>query len=366
MNGRFYTLTLLLLLFLILASITGLLWVIRSEEVGKTAVFPTPLPLPTTQSLAQLATPPPSLPTPLPPTNTFTPLPTPHTPRPTATPIPPTPHTPRLTATATAPLPTLTPAQPQPYLSQYGLVAFYGSPTGPGLGILGNLPREQMHAQLLTTVADFIPLMPGRIVLPTYHMIVSVATQNPPYYHNNVDLALIEEWVQVAEGGETAVILDIQPGHGDIIQQVGRIRHLLYHPHVHLALDPEYAMQPGQVPLVNVGSIDATTINAVQADLNQIAQEIGHNRVLILHQFADSMLPDKANIQTFPHVELVIDGDGVGSAAAKIRNYTQYATEPAFHYGGFKLYPRDGDFPLLTPAEIMSQLAPPPVLVIYQ
>lgn len=361
MTSRAYTLTLFILLIFILASIASLLWVVRDEMGVKTAVFSPPHPLPTTQPLAHLTTPTPPLPTPLSATPTSTPHPTLHTLRPTNTATPHTPH-----STPTAPLPTLTPVQPQPYLSQYGLVAFYGSPTGPGLGILGSLPREQMHQQLLTTVADFIPLMPGRTVLPTYHMIVTVATQNPPYYHSNVDLALIEEWVQAAEERETAVILDIQPSHGDIIQQVNRIRHLLYHPHVHLALDPEYAMQPGQVPLVNIGSLYANTINAIQADLNQIAQEIGHNRVLILHQFTDSMLPDKANIQLFPHVEIVIDGDGVGSAAAKIRNYTQYTTEPAFHYGGFKLYPRDGDVPLLTPAEIMNQLSPPPVLVIYQ
>ena len=78
-----------------------------------------------------------------------------------------------------------------------------------------------------------------------------------------------------------------------------------------------------------------------------------------------AVLPDKAFIADYPHVELLIDGDGVGTPGAKIRNYNTYATEPAFEFGGFKLFPTDGDYPLMSPTEVMN-LIPPPVLIIYQ
>lgn len=144
------------------------------------------------------------------------------------------------------------------------------------------------------------------------------------------------------------------------------VKDLLYHPHVHLALDPEFAMQGNQIPGQNLGQLYASDINAVQQELNQIATEIGVNRVLILHQFSSTMLPNKEDIVDFPNVELVIDGDGVGSAQTKINNYNRYANQSGFEYGGFKLFPTDGDFPVLSPEEVMTLLFPPPAIIIYQ
>lgn len=276
---------------------------------------------------------------------------------------------PTTTSTPTATLPAsyylaLNTAQPQGYLSQFRLVAFYGSPTGPSLGLVGDWPREQMHQQLLATAATYEPLS-DRPILPAFHLVTTVANPYPPDYRHQVSLELIEEWVAAAETLETAVILDIQPGRANLMTEFDRLEHLLYEPHVHLALDPEFAMSAWEVPGTNVGQLYAAQINEIQARLNSIGTEIGLNRVLILHQFIPSMLPDKAFIENYPFVEIVIDGDGVGPAGVKIYNYTTYASEPAFEFGGFKLFPTDGDYPLLTPAEVMS-LEPQPVLIIYQ
>lgn len=311
----------------------------------------------------------------------FLPSPSTSRPSPTAVLVTKTPFATAVPATATAivtasptPIPTdtttpryqlaLNSAQPQGYLSQFRLVAFYGSPTGPGLGILGELPREEMHQQLLATIAQYEPLS-DRIILPTYHLVTTVADPYPPYYHHHVDIELIERWVDEAAALETAVILDIQPGRANLATELDRLEQLLYEPHVHLALDPEFAMNAGQVPGANIGQLYANQINEIQARLNAIGAEIGLNRVLILHQFRPAMLPDKALIADYPYVELLIDGDGVGSPGAKVRNYINYAAEPAFEFGGFKLFPTDGDYPVMTPAEVMN-LEPQPVLIIYQ
>jgi hypothetical protein len=255
-------------------------------------------------------------------------------------------------------------AQPQGYLSQFRLVAFYGSPTGPSLGLVGDWPREEMHRQLLSTIATYEPFS-DRLILPAFHLVTTVANPHPPEYRHHVSLEMIEEWVAAAKALETAVILDIQPGRADLLAEYGRLEYLLHEPHVHLAIDPEFTMNAAQVPGAHIGQLYAAQINEIQARLNAVGAEIGLNRVLILHQFRPSMLPDKALIEDYPFVEIVIDGDGVGPANVKIQNYITYADEPAFEFGGFKLFPTDGDYPILSPAEVMG-LEPQPALIIYQ
>jgi len=260
---------------------------------------------------------------------------------------------------------TLIPGQPQGYLDKFRLFAYYGSPTGAGLGILGNQPRPDTLRLLHQTITGWAQYF-DKPIIPTYHMVITVANPIPPHYRHHVSLVVIEEWVASAQEDGVAVILDIQPGRSDVIGEYRRIRYLLYEPHVHLAIDPEFVMAASQLPLVDVGQLHASQINLIQADMNAIGQEIGLNRVLIIHQFKDSMIPDKGNIQPYPFVELLINGDGVGPPGPKISNYNQYAGEAGFEYGGFKLFPWHGDSPVMTPEWVMSALMPQPVLIIIQ
>ena len=300
----------------------------------------------------------------LPPTITHTPTNTPTPFPPTNTPIPPTP-SPTRSAYETYLLANQT-DQPLPYLERFRLVAYYGTPLGPALGILGNQPPEEMIAQLQQTTQIYAAYSQELTTLPTFHIIVTVADKTPPYYRHYLNDAFIEEWIALAESLGFAVILDIQPGHGSPLNEMKRLEQFLYHPHVHFAIDPEFVMDGNQVPGINLGQLYANDINAIQEVLNQIGAEIGVKKVLILHQFANKMLPDKENILDYPNVEVVIDGDGVGNAQTKINSYLRYANEPAFEFGGFKLFPTDGDFPVLTPDDVMNQLTPQPAIIIYQ
>ncbi len=259
---------------------------------------------------------------------------------------------------------TLSPGNPIGYLDKLRLVTYYGSPLG-GMGILGDQPRNQTLRLLRQDVAAYQALSPDRLVLPAYHIIVTVANPYPPDYRHHLDLGIIEEWVAAAKASGVVVVLDIQPGRANIMDEFNRLRYLLYEPHVILAIDPEFTYNDQQTSL-NIGQLYASQINEVQRNMNGIGYEIGLNRVLILHQFKNSMLPDKKLIEQMPFVEMVIDGDGVGSPFPKISNYNQYAGEPAFEYGGFKLFPRHGDNPVMTPQEVMSLLFPSPVIIIYQ
>lgn len=260
------------------------------------------------------------------------------------------------------------PGDPQPYLSRYRLVAYYGSPPSAALGVLGAAPRDVILNQLREVAATYQSLSaPDIDVLPTFHIITTVADRWPGLgarYSHQMDTAYLEEWLAAAREAGVAVIIDIQPGHASILEEVARVQPYLHDPHVHLALDSEFTMAAGQIPGHTIGQLDAAQINAVQALLEPIALETGTNKVLVVHQFDTSMVVNKEAIEDFPHVELVIDADGFGGPPAKTSDYLQYAAEPGFEYGAFKLF-YEWDWPLMSPADVM-ELQPQPSLIIYQ
>ena len=285
-------------------------------------------------------------------------------------------------ATPPAPLPPppeliRSPGSPSPYLSQFRLIGFYGSPAGRGLGLLGNQFRNETVRMIRGVVEEYRPYSTdGRYLMPLFHMITTVAKacvpEHLPHCTTQIDTALIYDWLVTANNNNAAVTLDIQPGRAPLMDEFNRIREFLYFPHVHLAIDPEFRVNDQQVPNQQIGTIDADDINMIQAEMNQIALEVGVNRVLIIHQFKDSMITNKQNIINYPHVELVINGDGYGPPGPKIRNYQQYANEPGFEYGGFKMFTDqvDGrliyDVPFMLPQRVMTVLDPQPVIIMFQ
>lgn len=344
---------------------------VRQVAAGQQVLPPTHTPRPIGPSTTPTTRSSPTLPRTLTPTSTSTSTPTATPPTPTSTPTgTPTALPPTQTPSAT-PMPPpylrLTPGEPQPYLETYRLVAYYGSPPGAALGVLGAAPPEETARQLSTLAGQYQLLSPERYALPTFHIITTVADPLPGKdgdYSHWLDEGVLAKWLEVAQAEELAVVLDIQPGYADLQSEFARLKPYLYRPHVHLALDSEFAMSAGTIPGHTLGHLHGEELNWIQAQLNQIALEIGVNKVLIVHQFDSSMLLDKEAIIDYPHVELVIDADGFGSPGAKIGDYLQYAAEPGYEYGGFKLF-YSWDFPLMVPAEVMA-LEPHPAVIIYQ
>jgi hypothetical protein len=334
------------------------------------ALDPTPTPPAPTATATPVATPTSAPPTPTrtreptatpTPTSTFT-----RTPSPTPTPEPTS--TPALDVLTLPPL-DLVPWQPKPYLETFRLVTFYGSPLGWGLGILGENGRDETTRNLKAAALEVQALSPDRFVVPTYHMVSTVADGHPGGdgdYSHQVSLEKLEDWVAHANENGLACILDLQLGFADLQTEFDRIKHLLYYPHVHLALDPEFIMtEEDAIPGEKLGTISIYQINLIQAQLSYIALEIGLNRVLIVHQFEDEMLPNKDQLYDFPYVELVIDADGYGGKWTKVKDYQQYVGELGFEYGGIKIFLREDTPPLLTLEEVFW-LDPLPAVIIYQ
>jgi WD40 repeat protein len=257
---------------------------------------------------------------------------------------------------------------PASLLDGQRLIAYYGTPAGPGLGILGRHGVSETLTLLQEQMAAYQALDPEVEHVPVFHMVTTIADAYPGEdtdYNHRVAHDTIRPWIEAAREAGGWAILDIQPAHAEIDVELDLIEPMLWEPGVHLAVDPEFVMAADEdVPGTDLGRITGAQINRVQARLDRIARATGQRRVLVIHQFNDRMMARKNEILDYAFVDLVWDADGFGSPHPKMADYVQYSGEPGFDYGGFKIFYRY-DTPVMTPEEVLG-LDPPPALVIYQ
>ncbi|MGD9001612.1 MAG: hypothetical protein PVF04_03020, partial [Anaerolineae bacterium] len=245
------------------------------------------------------------------------------------------------------------PASP---LADRRLVAYYGTPLGPGLGVLGrngiiatlNLLSEQAQV--------YRELDPDTETIPAFHMVTTIADSYPGDdgdYNHRVGHELIRQWIEGVKAAGGWSILDVQPGRADLDTEWDVVEPLLLDPTVHLAVDPEFIVSGEEIPGTDLGRITGPQVNRLQARLDRIGRAIGHRKMLIIHQFNDRMIQQKGMILNYPFVELVWDADGFGSPKAKVEDYNQYRREAGFEHGGFKLF-YDEDAPLMTPEQVLA------------
>ena len=111
--------------------------------------------------------------------------------------------------------------------------------------------------------------------------------------------------------------------------------------------------------------MDASAINVAQGMLHDlvVANRLP-DKLLIVHQFTPGMISNKSSIAEVSRVDLTIDIDGFGYAAAKIGEYNAFIEADAMEHGAMKLFFQlDPD--LMSPAQA-SALVPQPDVVIYQ
>jgi hypothetical protein len=254
-----------------------------------------------------------------------------------------------------------------PLLEGKRLIAYYGTPLGPGLGILGRHDVNETLSLLKEQAQAYRDLDLDVDTIPTFHMVTTIADDFPGSdgdYNHRVPHETIRRWIERAEAEGVWSILDLQPGRGPLSVELEAIEPLLSEPNVHLAVDPEFIVNEGEVPGEDLGRITGPQVNWIQAWMDQLARRLGQRKMLIVHQFDDRMIEQKELILDYPLVDLVWDADGFGGPGSKIADYNQYKRETGFEHGGLKIFYRYDD-PLLTPEDVLS-LDPPPRLVIYQ
>lgn len=259
----------------------------------------------------------------------------------------------------------------QPSIFEDGqLISVYGHPGVCSMGELGCHadPADAVQAAR-DLAAEYDALNGERGARAALHLIVDVAQASPGAdgrYLEQMPLEAIQTWVDLAREQDVILFLDIQIGWSDMLTDVQRLGALLAEPHVHLAIDPEFATKSeGEAPGVAIGELLAKDVNAVQGYLAQIVEDAGiPPKVLVLHQFRADMLPDAQDYDDIDAVEVVIDMDGWGGPWPKSENYRQYALAPYVQRPAIKLF-FHWDEPLMTPADVMA-LPVPPDYVIYQ
>ena len=251
----------------------------------------------------------------------------------------------------------------------YRLVATYGSPVHPALGVLGERPVEK-SIRYTKRLARQYTAHSKQPVLPAMEIIASVASASPTNdgdYSQEVPRKLLRQWVQAAGEQGVYVVLDLQPGRDSFLSQAKWLEDLLKEPHVGLALDPEWRLKRHQVHLEQIGSVQAREVNKVAAWLADLTAEHGlPQKVFMVHQFRHDMI-DKRQMLKTDHAELayVIHMDGQGSQASKKATYSQLLHKfPKHARTGWKNF-FDEDKTLRSPAATLK-LSPAPWFISYQ
>lgn len=248
------------------------------------------------------------------------------------------------------------------------LVALYGNPLTEALGALGEQGSEDGIDRLEGILPGYEA--DGLTAIPTLEIIATVAAADPGPdgdYSNEMDVADLRPWVEVARREGAYVLLDLQPGRSSFLDQAKRYEELLAEPHVGLALDPEWRLGPHQLHLRQIGRVEAAEVNEVAGWLAELTREHAlPQKVLLLHQFRVFMLQDRESIEVPPELAVVIQMDGHGDMEVKMETWQILTTAPdagRFWWGWKNFY--EEDLPIASPEHVVG-LTPTVVYVSYQ
>jgi hypothetical protein len=248
------------------------------------------------------------------------------------------------------------------------LVAYYGTPLSGYMGILGELPPKQMMRQLKKQTRAYSAADPERPAVPTIELIASVAQRNPGpdgLYVQATPKKEIRRYARLAKKNDALLLLDVQLGRDQIMNEVKRLEPFLKQEHVHLAIDTEYSVDAGQVPGVDLGTVSGSEVQQAVRYMDQLVErENIPDKLVVVHQFETGIVYGKQNIQPTDDVQVSLNADGFGRVPNKLTKYDILVRQQPLQYGGFKVFYRQ-DYPVLSPDEVL-QLEPAPAVVNYQ
>jgi hypothetical protein len=258
---------------------------------------------------------------------------------------------------------------PGAIIPEHRIVAFYGNPLSTRMGILGQLPPEEMLPRLEEMATRWAAADSGQKVLPALHLIAVVAQSYPGparKYRLQMPDTLIERVAGWAEQRGWILFLDIQVGVSTVEDELKVMVPYLKRPYVHLALDPEFAMKDGKRPGTDwMGRMDASEVNHAVDVLAQIVEQYQlPPKVLVVHRFTRNMLTNASRIRVDPRVQVVINMDGWGPPGSKMGAYRWFVVRHPVQYTGFKLFFKN-DKPVMTPEQVL-ELYPKPMYIQYQ
>jgi hypothetical protein len=253
------------------------------------------------------------------------------------------------------------------------VLAYYGNLYSTKMGILGELPEQQMLEKLQGEVKRWQAADTTVEVVPALHYIAVTAQGSPGAggkYRLRMPFKEIDKVLAMAAKINALVFIDIQVGLGTVQDEVPQLEKYFKMPHVHFGIDPEFSMKTGAKPGSVIGSFDAADINYVTNYLAKIVKENNlPPKMLVVHRFTQAMVTNYKQIKLQPEVQIVMDMDGWGAKARKITTYKTFIHREPVQFTGFKLfYKNDFREPgsrIMTPEEVLS-LKPKPIYIQYQ
>jgi hypothetical protein len=265
--------------------------------------------------------------------------------------------------------------QAQFYLPERSLIlnedvlAFYGHPLSPRMGILGRYSMEELDTRLTGLAAEYDAVNGDRGVRKAFYLIYG--TVWPEGEIGILKEEILLQYIQYALEQNILVFIDHQIGKYAPLDALKRMLPYLRYPNVHLALDPEWRTTK---PMQEIGTVTAEEINEAQRVMEDYLteQNIPGERMLVIHQFNWRMIGNREKVESgFEKVRLVHCADGFGNPSLKRQSYAYNAEAANIPVKGFKLFynfniPGAGyDNPLLSPQQVI-ELSPRPYIIMYQ
>ncbi len=253
------------------------------------------------------------------------------------------------------------------------IIAYYGNPLSKRMGILGEIPPDEMLKRLDREVAAWTRADSAVPAIPALHLIVTVAqgSAGPDgMWRARMRDTLVERVAGWAQRRNALLFLDVQVGKSNLKAELPRLEQFLSRPNVHLGIDPEFSMKTGHAPGKRIGTMDAKDINYASEFLQEIVDKYKiPPKVLVVHRFTRPMLTNYKNIKLDPRVQIVIQMDGWGNPELKRDSYVSYVYREPVQFTGFKIFYKNDTkkkgWQLMRPADVLA-LEPKPVYIQYQ
>lgn len=256
------------------------------------------------------------------------------------------------------------------------IVAYYGNLYSNRMGALGKWPKKEMIPRLLDEVKKWNEADTVIKSIPCLHYI-AVTAQGAPgkdgKFRYRMPQGQVDTILNWAKEINAIVFIDIQIGLSDLQSEVPYWEKYLSLPNVHLAVDPEFAMngKGGKKPGTVIGTMAASDINWVGDYLTKLVKKNNlPPKIFMIHRFTQGMVPEAEKIKLHPELQVVMDMDGWGPPDLKKGSYRYWINEKPVQFTGFKLFyvndtEKSGQKEMMSREQVLS-LKPKPVYIQYQ
>jgi hypothetical protein len=246
---------------------------------------------------------------------------------------------------------------------QNKVVALYGA--AGGFGVLGRKNLKQAARKLRKQVVPYRRHDRERIV-KAFDLVAVVVTEcsgRRDKCRTRVSDSVIRRYLSKIRDLNGRLILDIQPGRANVLDEIKHLRPFLRQPNVDVAIDAEWNVGEHGEPGEDLGSIRATRLNRATKMIRKI---VNHHdlppKLMIVHQFRRDSVKNRTNLHRPDKVDVTINYDGIGSPKAKRSGYRNISSGRLFN--GFSLFYQLDDH-LMRPQAVLG-LSPKPDYVMYQ